>query len=343
MITSENGWATSGDRVLYTEDGGTHWYDVTPPDPVLLDPDADEQVNGAFFDEEHAWIVFADLDRPPRFLTIWITDDAGRSWTPKYDFPGWGSEFLVVHLRVIDPMIGWLLADWVVMGTGRNDMYGFFHSVDGGTSWTELRMWNSVVTDIEFADPSTGWVTLEVIGPYADPVEPDIMITHDGGENWETLDLPPPVQDPELFGRFRFCSTYSAELYTPDSGFLVVGCFNSLGGPDFDPEFTSYLYRTSDGGATWQTNLLPLSIRGGATVIFFGPSEGLLLGETLYQTHDAGQTWEMIRQVSWQGQFSFIDPMRGWAVAQTDTGSAFLRTTDRGQTWSLLETVIASR
>ncbi len=197
-----------------------------------------------------------------------------------------------------------------------------------------------VITDIEFVDPSIGWVTEEKMGPYAEPVEPFFRITRDGGENWDTVNLPSPVQDPDLFGRYDFCSTYNAYLHTADSGFLVVECFHA----EFNnPDFTSHLFSTTDGGLTWQTSLLPLSVRGGATVIFFDPSEGLLLGENMYQTSDGGQTWEMFKQVYWQGQFSFIDRLRGWAVAKSEDEIALVLTTDGGQTWDLLEPKVESR
>lgn len=340
MITVDIGWGTSGRHVLYTEDGGSHWYDVTPPEPILLEPNSEEQAIGAFLDEEHAWVVFADPEKSPLFLRVWITGDAGRSWAASYEHAIRGGEFFEVELQLIDPLTGWLLADSIVMGTGRNDVYQFFRSVDGGVSWTEKRMPVYVITDMEFADPSTGWMTEEKTGPYAEPVEPFFSITHDGGENWDTVYLPPPIHDPELFGRYDFCSTYNADLHTADSGFLVVECFHAEFG---NLDFTSYLYSTSDSGVTWQTSLLPLSVRGGANVIFFDPSEGLLLGEEMYQTDDGGQTWEMFKQVFWQGQFSFIDRMHGWAVAQSEDEIALVQTTDGGQTWNLLEPEVESR
>jgi photosystem II stability/assembly factor-like uncharacterized protein len=45
--------------------------------------------------------------------------------------------------------------------------------------------------------------------------------------------------------------------------------------------------------------------------------------------------------VDWLGQFSFVDEMRGWAVARSADASALVRTTDGGRTWELLEPIVS--
>ena len=45
--------------------------------------------------------------------------------------------------------------------------------------------------------------------------------------------------------------------------------------------------------------------------------------------------------MDWEGQFSFVDAMAGWAVARSVDESALVRTLDGGRTWELLEPIIS--
>ena len=118
----------------------------------------------------------------------------------------------------------------------------------------------------------------------------------------------------------------------------------------------SFLYASDDGGATWQVNPLPNPMRttrirvegsdGGtlsigplprSQLVWFDPEEGLHLGQKSYRTEDGGLSWEFVHEVIWLGQFSFVDPQYGWAVARTGAESALVVTTNGGQSWDILE------
>lgn len=338
MITDEVGWGTSDGHVLYTEDGGNSWREITPPEPLLLEPDSEEQAVGAFLDEEHAWIAFSKPNPPPQFVRVWVTQDAGSSWSTGRPLSIAGGEFFDIKLRMLDPLTGWALTDSVVMGTGRNDTYQLFATEDGGATWTETILRREyVVTDLEFGDQSTGWMTEEQTGPFAEPVEPFLKVTADGGADWERLELPSPKNDPGLFERYDFCSTYETMLHSADSGSLVVECFHRESG---NSDFRSYLYSTSNGGKTWQTAILPLSIRAGSTLHFFDDSNGLMLGEEMYRTTNGGQSWANFKEVSWQGQFSFVNEDLGWAVARAGDEIALVKTEDGASIWEVLNPIV---
>jgi photosystem II stability/assembly factor-like uncharacterized protein len=91
-----------------------------------------------------------------------------------------------------------------------------------------------------------------------------------------------------------------------------------------------YLYRTSDGGKTWQTNSYP-----GGDLSFFSPQWGLALNQDLIQvTTDGGQHWTIKSQgITWNGQFSFVDTSLGWAVATNASAVALVKTVSSNGNW----------
>jgi len=104
-----------------------------------------------------------------------------------------------------------------------------------------------------------------------------------------------------------------------------------------------YFYASEDGGVTWQTYVLPVSSEEIDTqLMFFDPDHGLLLGQTMWRTEDAGETWQQINSVTWDGQFSFVDRYHGWAIARSDDEIALVYTTDGGVSWQIIHPVIAA-
>jgi hypothetical protein len=63
----------------------------------------------------------------------------------------------------------------------------------------------------------------------------------------------------------------------------------------------------------------------------------MALGREIFISEDQGLTWTLLKQVAWDGQFSFIDRMNGWAVARNEEDIAFVVTVDGGSTWQLIE------
>ena len=105
-----------------------------------------------------------------------------------------------------------------------------------------------------------------------------------------------------------------------------------------------YIYASEDNGTTWQTYVLPVSSEEMDTQLkFFDPDHGLLLGRTIWRTEDAGETWQEINSVTWDGQFSFVDRDHGWAIARSEDETALVYTTNGGETWEVIHPVIAAR
>ena len=50
-----------------------------------------------------------------------------------------------------------------------------------------------------------------------------------------------------------------------------------------------------------------------------------------------GISWVAVKNVNWDGQFSFIDSENGWAVARNLDDIALVYSTDGGQNWKIIE------
>jgi len=68
------------------------------------------------------------------------------------------------------------------------------------------------------------------------------------------------------------------------------------------------------------------------------PSQGWIIGKEIYITEYGGQSWEKINQVTWEGQFDFLNAEQGWAVISRENEIALVETRNGGRTWAIIET-----
>jgi len=334
MVSLMDGWGLSGPNVLRTQDGGQSWREVMPPDPLVSA--AASEAFGAFLDRDNAWVVFRHNHRIPSETVIWHTIDGGATWSASatilQDSIGeeqWAEFFAV------DASHAWVAFRGVYLGAGTHYTAQFFRATNGGSTWDPLEADVGVdYTGFVFADPENGWLTWQTTGAYA-AGSPEYAVTRDGGLTWDVVPLPPPGDALTLFEDYEYSEPYQPNLLSASVVRLLVGSFQY----EFHPEgFTNYVYTTENGGEDWETHELPpVVLASESTLIFFDAENGLLLGREIYRTDDAGETWEPIKTVSWDGQFSFVDPLHGWAVARSGEAIALVKTSNGGSAWVELD------
>jgi len=137
-------------------------------------------------------------------------------------------------------------------------------------------------------------------------------------------------------------------FFSQASGLLPISIADQAG------QFVAQIavYGTADGGLTWQERARfippltqPLDFTAGGMVFqsLDGYSWFVGLNNQLYQTADAGQTWQRITTTARAAFFSnllFMDTSQGWAIVlKNNCGSdcaLLLRTSDGGRHWEVL-------
>ncbi len=332
MANPNVGWAIGGqagaaDHVFRTKDGGETWQDVTPPETSPA-PGTQIRGTGYFSDANSGWVVYApgEGEPAPASVRIWSTRDAGVTWRyASLDTSAFQETFVPSVMLFVDASHGWFLAH---LGRGMNhDYVAVVATSDGGATWKVANdpnndtsgMQSCTKTGMAFADPQTGWLSLDCNG--VDPV-PHLYLTADGGATWQRVDLAAPAGESDLFTADT-CGMYSPLPLSASSGVFSMKCLdNATSKVEKD-----FLYWTDDSGKSWRTAAYP-----GGEVLFFG-QQGLALGHTLSATSDGGQTWTKRLAVVWDGQFSFLDADLGWAVATNQGAIALVKTTDGGSSW----------
>ena len=338
MITELGGWAIGGDQdpgdhVLRTLDGGETWADMTPREPIESTVPARKAAVGSFLNLDQAWVLFY----PSEFyggeapVNIWWTDDGGTNWTR-----GALDKRLEINedppsVMFIDNQTGWIFVESVV-GMGHHLFY-LLRSEDGGNSWeVQADPPDSVTTchrtAITFIDSQHGWMTSQC--PFELGGGVFLETTNNGGDTWERLTIPPPTSNPDHFEQSSLCQTRSPNLLGQGQGTFIVTCHLKSG------LVSDLAYSTQDNGSTWQTSSFP-----GGELSLQADGFGWAFGMEISKTLDFGLTWERVKIVSWDGQFSFIDHNRGWAVARSGEEIALVQTIDGGKTWQEIDPVVA--
>lgn len=330
MLDQNRGWAIgslsgSEEHVLRTTDGGATWQDVSPPQPILDLEGFDMVAVAEFMDANTGWVAY--LGSP----ITWRTQDGGTSWQPSsaIDMPEYLPYTAIPNpLYFLTPPLGWRM---VYLESGMShDYVALYATQDRGQTWTKLLdpttsadLHMAGKTGMAFSNPGIGVVTTDQ-GPY---VQVYLVWTHDGGLTWEFQEPPSPAEHPDLFTT-AFCRSHSPRFFSTGELRIGISC-RSFDDTNSEMDF---LYSTVDEGLNWESLPYP-----GGDLFFLTEGQGFAFSREIHFTNDGGATWQLVKTVNWDGQFSFIDDQFGWAVARADGAIALVRTNDGGSTWGEIQ------
>ncbi|GER91712.1 hypothetical protein KDW_58740 [Dictyobacter vulcani] len=277
---------------------------------------------GAFSNDHDAWIAIPpDQQQPGQGITILRTHNGGKSWDrAKINDPLVG---IVDTPHFVNDQQGWLEAS-STPGAGHT-VIDIWHSLDGGMNWTKIasNTDNSgfnmgYVTGLSFRDAQTGIATgnLSEVG---DNTIPSILLTQNGGQNWQTVSLPHVLggytvslnisQPPVFFGNLVFLPV----VIKTQNGDLLI------------------LYRSEDSGMNWvQTTPVPIAAENTYVMDTFHAWATDTQNGKFYRTIDGGKHWTDTSNTPYHlGALSFIDANNGWGIAN----QTLMHTTDGGKEW----------
>lgn len=199
-----------------------------------------------------------------------------------------GTNEVLDDVFFFDSLNGWIISS-----------SGVVHTVDGGENWLSQPGPDGVTLyGIQFTSPLDGWL----VAASADTGR--LYHSHDGGGSWA-----------EATTGFTGVNAYSDLFFTDSLHGWLIGYYNE--GPTF-LEDTTFIFRTSDGGDTWQKANLPFNAYN---VIFFTDTLNGWIGgyyDDIKRTTDGGVSWisQSLPGLSAWFQIEdiyFTDPDHGWA------------------------------
>jgi photosystem II stability/assembly factor-like uncharacterized protein/subtilisin-like proprotein convertase family protein len=246
---------------------------------------------------------------------IFETLDGGTTWTDKKS---------PTIYQLNDVCFGWA-------GFGISDIYatGWYGQVIRKLepANAEFEMMNKKpnhwMMDLDFINADTGWVAGGERLDDAGTRNGVVMLTVDGGKNWEVQ-----LNKPVFFN--------SVDFINGNEGWAVGGSGQSFG--------EGVIMHTNNGGKTWTSQSNPI-IESIEEVFFLDQNNGWVVSNDWWgqiaHTTDGGQNWILQTNPTKNPLMDifFINPQKGWAVGMDST---ILRTTNGGQTWQRTELTVSN-
>jgi photosystem II stability/assembly factor-like uncharacterized protein len=275
---------------------------------------------------------------------VWKTDDYGRTWAPIFDDQPTGSIGAIAVAPSAPNVI------YVSSGEGlqRPDLStgdGIYRSTDAGKTWTHLGLRDGQQIASIIVDPQDPLrVFVAVLGhPYGPSEERGVFRSTNGGDSWQKV-------------LYKDADTGAVALaFDPSNSKTVyASLFASRQAPWENGEMygpNSGLYRSTDGGDTWQhlTGGLPTAKDGlgriGFSVAPTLPNRMFALIEAsnggLFRSDDAGLNWRKINDQPriWGRGSDFaeikVDPVNPDLLYICNTST--YRSDDAGLSWTAIK------
>lgn len=251
-----------------------------------------------FVDANHGWICGAGG-------VILATADGGEHWTIQSSGTGLNLE----DISFTDMRNG--------MAVGQQKI--ILRTTNAGSTWSVLREpvqdygWSA----IEFLDQGCVWcVGTTDEGGYSTGTA---IWSTDGGADWDGTSFLCQGYPPH-----NSCSASFTTVSALGSGTAFVAGYKRY----YDYSTRASLYRTTDGGSSFEELLAPGHYC--SALQFLSPMVGYAQFGSMSKSTDGGAHWQVLDPGISVDDFSFIDTQMGWAVGG-DGGIA--RTIDGGDAW----------
>ncbi len=306
LLNAQQGWLLTPGKLLWTNDGGQTWLNITPAG-IGGTPQA-----AAFVDAQHGWAARLTA---PNSLAVARTRDGGQTWQMDDMLlfaPESGQMAAQVSFDFVSTQTGYLAVE---LQSGVNFSQGLlWQTVDGGQTWQPRSL--PVAGAVSFHSERIGWVAGGSTGD-------ELYRTNDGGHTWTPVTL--------SHGADRWFTDLPI-FVNQTTGWLPVTVAAGA-------ESQVLLYATRDGGLTWTlAQTIPLAQEPTMKASLQLIDGQLRLAGQLTPAGAAQMTWSGL--MGWaqtttnhcQGQkVSALEPFR------CVTEMKLWRTTDGGQNWVRLD------
>ena len=266
FIDRKQGWAlNSQGQVWKSDDGGQSWIAISKLTATARDDwRFNSGVQVEVLDDRNAWIL--------ETMSIWRTEDGGINWRKVFSSdstntkgqPTWGS-FLGSNTAWISGTSGevyetndaastWrtqtLMTNgdfrdvyflneqtgWLVGYVGGETGTQLYRTEDGGKSWRKYLISDTSIESVYFFDSNQGWAAGSKAAPKGAkaPIQSVLLHTRDGGQSWNQVEL---RNEEPAFDDVHFTNAAT--------GWLIG---------------RNTIYRTADGGTSWQA-ILSLQVK----------------------------------------------------------------------------------
>jgi photosystem II stability/assembly factor-like uncharacterized protein len=322
MVSDQVGWLQAGNQILYTQDSGKSWQEVTPKGLGAKMSQGSPLLKTEFYDAKNAWVAVSSQAGS----SVYHTQDGGTTWkeTPIKDQGMVGGP---ITLTFTSQNGGWLLQA-VGAGAG-SELVSLFHTRDGGTTWDSV---GTTQPNTNQKDPlplggmksglSVNQSSLWLSGLDASDY-PYLYKSGDLGVHWQKQTVPIPNGYSAAGGSSE---TFPPRFFNQSFGIMPVHYGN--GGQSY------VFYLTQDGGQTWRpgtgvkstaNNQMPYQIIDDHHI-------AVLDTNVLNVSADQGQSWKTVQLKYTMDNIDFLNASIGYGYH----GKTVYKTLDGGNTWTQL-------
>jgi photosystem II stability/assembly factor-like uncharacterized protein len=209
-----------------TTDGGITWT-TTSPFPKFVDGSSYDALPGiSFLDKKTGFLSLEETQACCSGILL-ETRDGGNVWNTLWSSITSGAFFSKIFYT--DSITGYAVR-----------AYQLFKTTDASQSWTPIFMTNYgyMISELCFVNPQTGFLADD---------QGELYVTHDAGNNWQLVDFPR-----NIVSRINVIRFFNDQI-----GYLSDG-------NEYGPGNYGNIYKTIDGGQTWQYS----KNIGGMSIVF---------------------------------------------------------------------------